>query len=288
MKFEFERVETFKPRFKTTGLYDERIMEEVLKVEPTYLFRLKDGEEVIAEVPTIENSIGEYEFAGYYYCPYVDVKWFCNKVEDLITLYEMGKAEGKTLDVVDVLKTDGLEGFEDDYGSSLVKVTSRETRRDNYERMMKKGINRMRNRSRGRLLYVPMSLEDGDSILRYWFELHDNKFIKHIRALYQVWYDRRELLVHGIKLDGMLVGVDYILLHEGLASGLLTPWQKDIEELYYMEVGHYAIDKALDILYELGIDHFDIGERSMAYKRKWETSILETKVIGLGRWENRE
>jgi len=66
-------------------------------------------------------------------------------------------------------------------------------------------------------------------------------------------------------LDGILVGVDYILLNEGLASGLLTPWKKDIEELYYMEVGHYAIDKALDILHELNI------EISILVKEVWHT-----------------
>jgi len=273
------------PRFKSDSLYNEKTL-SVFAREAT-VFTLKKFGEIVVEVPTIENSLGEYAFAGHYCFPYVDVNWFCNKVEDLVSLYELSLKDGKLLDILGILKTEGLEGFEDDNGNSLVKVTSREDRRDNYRRSMKKGINRMRNRTKGRLSYVPISLVDGDSILRYWFELHDNKFLKQIRALYQIWYDRKELLVHGIMLDGILVGVDYILLHEGLASGLLTPWKKDIEELYYMEVGHYAIDKALDILHELNIENFDIGERSMVYKRKWETSILETKAIGLGRWENR-
>jgi len=74
-----------------------------------------------------------------------------------VSLYELSLKDGKLLDILGILKTEGLEGFEDDNGNSLVKVTSREDRRDNYRRSMKKGINRMRNRTKGRLSYVPIS-----------------------------------------------------------------------------------------------------------------------------------
>lgn len=289
MKLTIEEKESIKPKFKKTGLYNEEILDYVMGMEKTTVFTLEKQGEVLAEIPTIVNSIGEYEFAGYFYCPYVDTDWLCKDVADLILLYEMAKEKKKLIDIVDVLDREGLEEFEEDYGSSLVLVTDSETRRKHYSsKSFRKRIRQLRNKAEGKLTYLPIDLRMGDRILKDWFDSFENKFFTHIRTMYEIWYNRNELLVFGIFYNEELVGVDYILLHEGLASGLLTPWKKDKEELQELQIGYYAIDKALDELHKLKVKHFDIGERSMEYKRRWETEILKTRVIGLGRWENRE
>jgi hypothetical protein len=274
--------------FRTDGLFND----ELIQIAKCYfdikqLTLLKDGE-IVCAVPVQKTAIGEWGFFGAI-LPFVDYRWFTDKIEHLKILEELSE-ERTPLDVVNMVVGDSVSPFQPDYGLALVKTAERGRIAENYTGKFKKNIRRAIRASEG-LEYRPIKVTQTEMILNYWFDLYDNEKLPFCcSALYQ-WCRDGNLLTFGIFDGDRLVGADYLvfadLFGERVACGFLTPWLKEEKELQKKEVGNFAMVEACDKLHRLGIDYFSIGDMSYPYKKRWATRVVPTFVVGKGRWEKR-
>lgn len=280
-----------KCRFKQDVVFNQKTLDfinTIMKQKEVQL--ISEEGEILASVPVSPSGIGEWCFFGG--ClPYVDSKWFCNDIKYLKKLDEMMR-EDVPLDIVNVIVEEEND-FKDDYGLGLVQANLLEDFYLSYPMKKRKSIKRtMRTKAKGVEYKVGITVEETREVMTYWFEHYENHLLEVYMNLFQFWVDEGSMYVNGIYVDGELVGADFVLLAEikgeKIACGILTPWYKEREELLDKEIGRFVIVKACGWLKQIGYDWFSIGDLSYDYKRYWSHRVLETKVIGLGRWEWRE
>lgn len=276
---------------ETDVIYNERTLEIAASKTTIHLFKYLVGGEVVAVIPTYENALGEYSFIGHFFVPYVRMGWICKDPKYLVMMFLDARARGELLDIVDLADEDrDLPAvFPDDNGVAVIEVDSLESLLGGRSASFRKNMQRMlRNAEAQSLTYSPVNFVSAYAFIQSWFRRFDNPFLAEITELYLHWVTKDAMLINGIFLKGQLVGADFLLFDGKYCHGLLTPWDRDNRELYSLQVGHFAMAKAVEFLREEGKEEFSIGSREFMYKRNWETKVLPTRVMGLGRWETRD
>ena len=235
-------------------------------------------------LPVKHNGQG-YQFAGHFVFPYLKEGWITGDKDNLTLLDEQSEVR---LGLANVISEN--DELDEDVGHSIIEVTDKHERYDNYIKYMEDKIRENREKTEGVMTYERCNLGESFPMLEWYLKNFDNPYFEPIRDIYRVWDKEGILKTYRIRLDdGNIDGVvayDYLLIDEdlGVVNGIMTPWKRNSNEVRKYGVGHYAIDKALDEIYREGwADKFSIGESTAKYKKMWETDIMETKVIGEGR-----